>query len=200
MLGWAALVPLTAILSRIVTLNQAKPINLPDGMPFITGFILIVMASIVAGVVEEAAFRGYMQGPIERRHGPVVAIVLMGTLFGLAHFNHHGSAVLAVLPFYLAVSAIYGTIAYLTNSIWPSLVLHAVGDVFALSRMWLTGQGYWELTATAPRSIWETGPDGAFWASVAALILLGSAAVWAFTALASISREERSGDARRVLA
>ena len=30
-----------------------------------------LMGSVVAGLVEEASFRGYMQGPIERRHGPV---------------------------------------------------------------------------------------------------------------------------------
>jgi membrane protease YdiL (CAAX protease family) len=30
-------------------------------MPLITGFLLLVMQSVVAGVSEEAAFRGYMQ-------------------------------------------------------------------------------------------------------------------------------------------
>lgn len=87
LLGFAALVPGLAVLSRLVTLPQtSQPIDVPPQMPFVTVFLLLVMASIVAGVVEEAAFRGYMQGPIERRHGPVVAILLMGALFGLAHY------------------------------------------------------------------------------------------------------------------
>lgn len=46
-------------------------------------------------ISEEASFRGYMQGPIERRHGPVVAILVTGTLFGLAHFTHPGVLVWA---------------------------------------------------------------------------------------------------------
>jgi membrane protease YdiL (CAAX protease family) len=29
-----------------------------------------------------------MQGPIERRHGPVVAILVTGSLFGLLIFTH----------------------------------------------------------------------------------------------------------------
>ena len=65
------------------------------------------MASIVAGVVEEASFRGYMQGPIERRHGPVVAILVTGSVFGFAHFTHP-EVTLILMPYYLAVAAIYG--------------------------------------------------------------------------------------------
>ena len=36
------------------------------------------MQSIVAGVTEEAAFRGYMQSIIERRYGIVMAILVNG--------------------------------------------------------------------------------------------------------------------------
>ena len=195
-LGFVALVPFTILLGRLVTLNQARPIKLPDGMPSITAFALIVMASIVAGVVEEAAFRGYMQGPIERRFGPATAILLPGALFGLAHFTHHPSvAVLSVLPFYVLVAAVYGMMAYASNSILPGIALHAGGDVLSITRTWLTGKGEWELTPTRPALIWETGPDGAFWGALVAFILLGAVAVAAFVALASSSRSERLASA-----
>ena len=99
LLGLTTLLPLLRIMSRLVALPaESEPINVPDAMPFATVFLLLVMASIVAGVVEEAAFRGYMQGPIERRHGIVVAILTTGALFGLGHFTHHPAAVLTMLP------------------------------------------------------------------------------------------------------
>jgi membrane protease YdiL (CAAX protease family) len=196
MLGFVALIPFTILLGRLVTLNQARPIRLPEGMPSITAFALIVMASIVAGVVEEAAFRGYMQGPIERRMGPAIAILLAGALFGLAHFTHHPSAaVLAMLPFYVFVSAVYGMMAYASNSILPGIVLHAGGDVLSISRTWMTGKGEWELTSAPPSLIWDTGPDAAFWGALAAFILLGAVAVTAFVALASSSKTERLASA-----
>ena len=70
LLGLTTLLPLLRIMSRLAALPaESRPINVPAAMPFATVFLLVVMASIVAGVVEEAAFRGYMQGPIERRHG-----------------------------------------------------------------------------------------------------------------------------------
>ena len=189
MIGFAALVPLLRIMNRLVTLPaESQPITVPPHMPFVTVFLLLVMASIVAGMVEEAAFRGYMQGPIERRHGPMVAILVNGAMFGLAHYNHHPASVLVMLPFYIAVAAVYGGLAYATNSILPGLVLHAGGDVFSLTRLWTTGRPEWQVSAAASGLIWETGVDATFLRSVTVFVLLGAGAVWAYVALARAAR------------
>ena len=118
-------------------------------MPIATAFSLIVMGSIVAGVTEEAAFRGYMQGPIERRYGLAAAILVNGTLFGLLHFPTHPADVLWMLPYYIAVSAVYGGLTWAANSILPALVLHVAGDVVVLTRWWLTGRPEWQIGPTA---------------------------------------------------
>ena len=72
----------------------------------------VVMSAVVAGVVEETSFRGYLQRPIERRHGPVIAILVTGSVFGLAHFAHPDVGVV-LLPFYIAVAAVYGALCLL---------------------------------------------------------------------------------------
>ena len=185
MVGLASLLPLLGIMSRMVRLPaESQGIRPPSQMPTLTVFLLLVMGSVVAGVVEESGFRGYMQGPIERRHGPVVAILLNGALFGFTHFTHHPASVIAMLPYYLAVTAVYGGLAYATNSILPSMVLHAGGDVFSLTRFWATGQPEWQVSAEPPALIWETGADAAFWGYAAAFVVLGAGAVWAYSALA----------------
>src|SRR4029453_5173436 len=79
MLGFAAIVAMLILMSRLVNLPGSAPLKAPPGMPPITFFVLLVMSSIVAGVTEEAAFRGYMQGPIEREYGLVAAILINGT-------------------------------------------------------------------------------------------------------------------------
>ncbi len=196
-LGLTALLPLLGVLSRLVRLPaESQPIIVPPEMPFVTVFLLLVMASVVAGVVEEAAFRGYMQGAIERRYGPVVAILATGALFGLGHLTHHPDSMLPMMPFYLAVAAIYGGLAYLTNSILPGLVLHAGGDVFSLTRLWTTGQPEWQTSSKPPQLIWETGTDPAFWGYLATFIVVGAAAVWAYATLASVVRPHLSADLR----
>lgn len=196
MLGFAALMPFTAVLARLVRLPaESQPISVSAEIPGITVFLLLVMASIVAGVVEETGFRGYMQGPIERRYGVVAAILVTGSAFGLAHYLHHPAGVLPMLPYYIAAAAIYGGLAWATNSILPGIVLHAVGDVFVFTRLWLTGKPEWELGSTTPTLVWDAGPDATFWGSLAALIVLGGATVWAYVALAnSVRRERRAAD------
>ena len=183
LIGLTATLPLLGIMGRLVHLpEEAEPITLPAGMPSLTVFLLLVMASLVAGVVEEAAFRGYMQGPIERRHGLLVAILVNGTVFGLAHYNHHPASVLVMLPYYIAISAVYGGLASATNSILPGLVLHAGGDIFSLTRLWATGRPEWQVAAAPAGLIWDTGVDFAFVRSVVVFTLLSAGAFWAYLA------------------
>lgn len=100
-----ALVLALRMLNRMVALLQQQ---IPDlsSIPAFTVWSLLVMAAPVAGLVEEAAFRGYMQGPIERRHG--VAILITGTMFAVAHLDF----TLILWPYYVAVAAIYDHIPH----------------------------------------------------------------------------------------
>ena len=182
--GLAALLPFQRMMNRLVTIPvEAQPITMPPEMPFLTAVLLLVMASIVAGVVEESAFRGYMQGPIERRFGPVAAILITGVVFGLAHYNHHPTAVVSMLPYYVVVSAVYGGLAYATDSILPGMVLHAGGDIFSLTRLWATGLSELQVSNTAPRLIWETGLDASFLRSVIVFTVLASVSLWLYSTL-----------------
>ena len=108
LVGFAALLALVAVMARLVTLPESAPIVAPTGVPRLTVFLLLVMSSIVAGVTEEAGFRGYMQGRIERRYGLAMGILVNGVMFGLLHFPNHPAAVMSMLPYYIAVAAVYG--------------------------------------------------------------------------------------------
>ena len=128
-LGLIATLLLQGVLARMVTLPRQQDLD-PSQYPGFTVFAWLVMSAVVSGVVEETAFRGYMQGGIERRHGLTTAILVTGSLFGLSHFNHPEVGI-ALLPYYLAVAAVYGLLAAATNSIFPGMVLHAGGNLFS---------------------------------------------------------------------
>ena len=187
MLGLWALVLFQIIMNRLLHLPQQQAGDLSQ-VPFTTLAPMLLMSAVVSGLVEEGSFRGYMQGPIERSHGPVIAILVTGSLFGFAHFTHP-EVTLALMPFYLAVAAIYGTIAYLTNSIWPSAVLHAVGNVFGSIDFFTRGQSEWQASANPAPLIWEAGTDASFWISCVAFLIVAAAAVWAYTVLANVARQ-----------
>jgi hypothetical protein len=152
------------------------------------------MSAVVAGVVEETSFRGYLQRPIERRHGPVIAIAITGSLFGLAHFAHPEVGVV-LLPFYLAVAAVYGALAYFTDSTLPGMVLHAGGNMFSAFDLFTRGRSEWQLSTEAKPLIWETGPDVAFWGNVAAFLIVAALTFWAYSVLARVTRDARASSA-----
>lgn len=131
----AATAPLTAILGRLFPAPHLLP-DFLQRLPPLTLGSFFLMSSIVAGVVEEAAFRGYLQSPIERRYGPVLAILLTTMIFVLVHLPGRPS----VSPGYLFLVALaslnYGFLAYLTKSILPGLVLHASGDAASFALIW----------------------------------------------------------------
>ncbi len=186
-LGLVTLVLFLRVMNRLVRL-PAQPTDDLAHIPSVTLVSWLLMSAVVAGIAEESSFRGYMQGPIERRHGPVVAILVTGSLFGFAHFTHP-EVTLILMPYYLAVAAIYGALAYLTNSILPSVVLHAGGNVLSAIGLFAGGRAEWQAPSSPAPPIWETGADTSFWISCVATFVVGAAAVWAYAALASVARK-----------
>jgi membrane protease YdiL (CAAX protease family) len=188
-LGIVALVLALRVANRLVVLPEQK---LPDlsHVPKATVLALLLMAAPVAGIVEEAAFRGYMQGPIERRSGLAVAILITGTMFAVAHLDF----TLILWPYYVAVAAIYGVVTYLTDSILPAVVLHTGGNLFSNLDLWLHGQAEWQASPDPAALIWKTGVDAAFWRSIGLLALVTAAAVWAYRRLARTARQSVSDE------
>jgi membrane protease YdiL (CAAX protease family) len=190
MLGLVSVLLLQGVLSRLVALPQQRDLEVSK-YPVVTVLLWVVMSAIVSGVVEETSFRGYLQRPIERRHGPVVAIVLTGGLFGLVHFAHPEVGVV-LLPYYIAVAAVYGALAYFTDSTWPGMVLHAGGNMFSAFDLFTRGRSEWQLSTEARPLIWDTGLDAAFWGNASALAIAGALTVLAYSALARATRAART--------
>ena len=189
MLGLVTTLVLQGVLGRLVALPQQRDID-PSQYPVLTVVVWVIMSAVVAGVVEETAFRGYIQGGIERRHGLTTGILVSGGLFGLSHFAHPEVG-LVLLPFYLSVAAVYGLMTAATDSTYPSMVLHAGGNVIALFGLFTQGRSEWQLMSAPAPTIWETGIDGAFIANVAMLAIASAATIVAFRGLFSLAARIR---------
>lgn len=105
--------------------SQRSQANLPP--VFLFG--AIILGAAVTALAEEAGLRGFMQAPLEVLVGPVPAISTTSLVFVLIHLSHGVSALARAAPFYLAAGCIYGLLAYLSQSILPSLLLHFLGDL-----------------------------------------------------------------------
>lgn len=126
----------------------------------------VVLASLVAGICEETGFRGYMQRPLEARYGPVPAIAVTTLFFVGIHFDQAWIAALCG-PAILA-SVILCVLAYASRSLIPSMIGHAVMDVFNFGYWWWQLLGHYD-----KRPIFETGLDANFvaWATTLAISL-----------------------------
>jgi len=193
MLGLVGVLLLQGVLSRLVAVPEQRELDASQ-YPVVTVLMWVVMSAVVSGVVEETSFRGYLQRPIERRHGPMVAILVTGSLFGLAHFGHPEVGVV-LLPFYVAVAAVYGALAYFTDSTMPGMVLHAGGNMLSAFDLFARGRSEWQLTVAVKPLVWETGPDLAFWGNVAALLVVATLTVGAYASLARATRITRASSA-----
>jgi membrane protease YdiL (CAAX protease family) len=185
-LGIVALVLALNLANRLIVLPQQAVPDLTN-VPKATILALLIFAAPVAGVIEEAAFRGYMQRPIERRSGLAVAILVTGTMFALAHLDF----TLVLWPYYVAVAAIYGTVTSLTDSILPAIVLHTGGNIYSNLDLWLHGQAEWQAGAAPGGLIWQTGIDEPFRNASIALLVVATMMMWAYRKLAEAAQLDR---------
>ncbi len=91
-------------------------------------FTELALLSLMAGVGEEALFRGVVQEVLAGRLPPWGALLAAGGLFGLAHWVTPTYAVLA------AVVGVYLGLLYLASgNLLAPIVTHALYDLAALS-------------------------------------------------------------------
>ena len=103
-------------------------------------FLLIV---ILAPIIEETVFRGWIQRPLERLWGPAPAVGITALLFALVHF------IPEYLPYYFVVGLLLGTLVVLTRSLWASIALHTANNVQSMALMLLGGGDFAEQIAVA---------------------------------------------------
>ena len=131
--GLMSVLGLTFVISHHIEL-PAKAYEAPfdvASFPVWTIFSFFVAIATTAGVVEEAAFRGYMLSQLQKRYGWQWGILITAIVFYVAHLSH-AYATIAFLPFFLVYSILHGYLVYFTRSILPSVFLHALGDITIL--------------------------------------------------------------------
>jgi len=101
-------------------------------VPSWLAWLSIIMASSVAGITEEVGFRGYMQVPLEQRHGSTTAITIVAVMFVVVHLNQAWVAP-PILVLLFVLGALWGILAHSAGSLIPVMISHVVADIFNFS-------------------------------------------------------------------
>jgi membrane protease YdiL (CAAX protease family) len=100
------------------------------GRPFFARYTILDLAvlSLLAGFGEEMLFRGVIQGAVEHKFGPWIALAAAGVLFGLMH---------AVTPTYVLLAMLAGVylggVWMLTENLLVVILAHTLYDFLALT-------------------------------------------------------------------
>ncbi len=137
--GGNGLLRVTLAYSALFNLHGTD--QLPTGLGVKTSTWAAIFTALfvcaVAPMAEEFFFRGFLFGVLRRMHvriagrelGPWVAAVIVGLLFGLAHFDSAQPEFLIPLGFLGFVLCI---VRWRTGSLYPCMALHAVNNCIAL--------------------------------------------------------------------
>jgi len=124
------IIALMALLAFVwVMMSRTSP--LPDLTAYPTTsyrWSMFLMGGVVAGVVEEVAYRGYMQTGLEE-HDPANAIWITSLVFTVSHITHGIGTLLVMAPGLFIASMLYGALARRTGTILPGIALHVLGDL-----------------------------------------------------------------------
>lgn len=129
-LSAAAIVLLLAALTVAwIGIGRLTPVPDLSGYPTsIYRWSMFLMSPIVAGVVEESAFRGYMQRGLERVD-PGSAIWITSLVFVAVHITHGLGTIIILGPGIFAASMLYGHLARRTGTIVPGMCVHVIADM-----------------------------------------------------------------------
>jgi membrane protease YdiL (CAAX protease family) len=93
-----------------------------------TGLLIILTTVIVAPLIEELLFRGFLQKVLEESWADITKAILVTSLFfALVHLNPYW-----IVQIYL-LGMLLGYLSWRTNSIIPGIILHGLNNGFAVA-------------------------------------------------------------------
>jgi len=96
-----------------------------------------VFALLIAPLVEELFFRGYLYGALENAFGRTLAVIVVGLVFGMFHGVQYAGAPTALLA--VTVMGLATTwVRAITGGLWPCIVLHLLYNLVGVSLLVLT--------------------------------------------------------------
>lgn len=99
-------------------------------------FILLFGGAVVAPVVEEIFFRGFVFAGLRKHWNWKKAAAISAGLFALAHILPT-----AILPIFI-LGMIFAFLYHTSESVWPGILMHMLTNTLALSAAYAISQGW----------------------------------------------------------
>lgn len=166
-------------------ISDAMSGMLPQNGSLSTFIVLIITASIIAPICEELIFRRLLLLPL-RKFGDGFAIVITSLIFGFTHGNFDQ------LPYAFTVGLLLGLLAVNSNSVKPSMVLHALNNLLVTLGSYSTAVlGENEITLGLENGI-GAGLNIAFWLGIPSLIAIFASGMHKSEYIPQLSKSDKA--------
>ncbi len=137
-----ALQLLTGVVSTLLSPLLGGMTN-PQGCDISTGFgadpaLGVIAIVVIAPVVEEITFRGFIYGGLRTRLGTSWAVVVSALVFAVAHSLSVGGSILLLGPSLFIAGAALALVYQRTRSLYPGMALHASFNLIAVILIFLS--------------------------------------------------------------
>lgn len=117
------------------TLDLSSPTSTVDIFESVTTpWPLLAAGVIVAPIVEEIFFRGFVFAGFRDRFGWVAAALISAGFFAVFHLQP-----ISLLPIFL-MGLVFAYLYHRTNSIWPAVIMHLATNALGLGAAYLISQ------------------------------------------------------------
>ena len=116
-------------------------------------WLACIVSALSAGICEETGFRGYMQKPIEKSSGPLVAITVSSLVFMLLHLTKSW-ALIGMVPIVFGAGVLLGALARASGTLLFGMLGHWIMDIGLFAYWWTQIAGTFR-----QRPIAESGLD-----------------------------------------
>lgn len=132
---FVAVLGATFVITKLIpgfSANQSQDLGFTTlyGVERLLGFVVLV---VVAPIVEETIFRGFLYGKLRESRMPMwPAILTVSALFGLAHGQWNvgiGTFILSIVLCYLREA---------TGSVWAGILVHMINNAIAFTLLFVT--------------------------------------------------------------
>jgi hypothetical protein len=93
-----------------------------------------LVGTVIAPVVEEIFFRGFLFQGFRQRYGWLPAILLSSAIFGAAHLDP-----VSLIPTFI-LGCVLAYTFHRSNSLWPGIIFHAAINSFSLCAVYVVSQ------------------------------------------------------------
>lgn len=95
---------------------------------------LFLVGAVIAPIVEEIFFRGFLFQGFRQKYGWMPAIFLSSAIFGAAHLDP-----VSLIPTFV-LGCVLAYVYHRSNSVWPGILFHAAINSFSLCAVYVISQ------------------------------------------------------------